>query len=66
MSYFRSPRTMNERRANQDRRDVPPARASRRPAALPTDWDDVHNQSRKDRNWKRFRQTRYHHRTDTK
>lgn len=59
MSYFRSPRTMHERRMNQDTRHTPTTRAGRGPAALPTDRDDLHNMARKDRSWKRFRRDRY-------
>ena len=43
MGYFRSPHTMNERRAQN----------------LPHSYDDIHNASRQNRNWKRFRRTRY-------
>lgn len=60
MGYIRSPHTMNERRANQDPRQQPPVRGTRRPAHLPTDWDELRNMSGKDRSWKRFRQNRYH------
>lgn len=59
MSYFRSPKTMHERRANQHARYDPLIRPQRGSSSLPTDWDDLHNGSRKDRNWKRFRRTKY-------
>jgi hypothetical protein len=55
MGYFRSPHTMNERRANQD----PHARPKRYPKNLPNSYDDIHNASRQNRNWKRFRRMRY-------
>lgn len=55
MGYFRTPRTMQERRANQD----PSVRPSRRPKNLPDSYDDIHNTSRQNRNWKRFRRNRY-------
>lgn len=59
MGYYRNPKTLRERRANQDGRHDPQIRGSRRTSTLPTDWDDLHNATRKDRNWKRFRRSRY-------
>jgi len=44
---------------NQDTRHTATTRAARGPAALPTDPDDLRNMARKDRNWKRFRRSRY-------
>ncbi len=56
MSWFRRPRTMSERRANTGAL----CRPARRPAQLPTSWNDLPVRARTNRNWKRFRKTRYH------
>lgn len=55
--HYRYPRTQQERRANQ----AGFARAKRRPANLPTCYDDI--PIRKERSWKRLRKTQYRTRT---
>lgn len=59
MGYYRTLKTLRERRANQDGRHDPLIRGRRHASRLPTDWDDPEKATRKDRNWKRFRPSRY-------
>lgn len=60
-NYFRHPKTTNERRwATPVLEDGEPApRAARNSHHLPNSWDDYQRASREDRNWKRFRKTRW-------
>ena len=55
MSFFRKPKTQAERKANQEG----DARPNRSPANLPNAWDDNPKASRDDRNWKKFRKTKW-------
>jgi len=55
MSYFRHPHTTQERRFWDDEY----GRRNRAPVRLPNYYDDVYPRSRRDRSWKRFRDTRY-------
>jgi hypothetical protein len=55
MSIMRKPKTQAERKANQDGC----ARPSRSPKNLPNAWDDNVIASRSDRNWKKFRKTKW-------
>ena len=57
MGYFRSPKTQRERREHADPEQQPYARPGRK--EIPVYWDDIYPAARKDRNWKRFRKTRY-------
>ena len=59
--YFRHPRTMQERRLAipMEPEIEPLQRARRNHHNLPTSYDDLKNFSRSDRNWKRFRKTRW-------
>lgn len=54
MPYFRRPKTTSERRANQDE----DARHGRR-RDVPNAWDDIMVASRANRNWKKYRKTKY-------
>lgn len=53
MSYFRHPKTTQERRANQEGM----CRAKRRPANVPSSWEDLAKTSQ--RSWKCYRKSRY-------
>lgn len=53
--YYRSMRTLQERRANQDW----PVRGRRSPRMIPTAWDDIPRLDKDDRSWKRYRKTQY-------
>lgn len=53
-SFFRKPKTTGERRANQSE----DAKHGRR-RDLPNSWDDIMKSSREDRNWKKFRKTKW-------
>lgn len=55
MKYFRSPKTTGERRANQDDGE----RWEGRRRDLPSAWDDIYIFSRDNRNWKKFRKTKW-------
>lgn len=59
---YRRPRTMSERRQAAlvlfDEGEVAP-RPPRKANQLPNSWDDYYVSSRTDRNWKRFRKTRW-------
>ena len=57
MSYFRHPKTTNERRASFEAADGVKIRAKRRGRNLPNDWDD--KPARRQRSWKRHRRTRW-------
>ncbi len=60
--YYRRPKTTNERRQAalvlEEEGEVAP-RASRTGHNLPNAWDDYRIRARKDRNWKRFRNTQW-------
>lgn len=54
MSYFRHPKTANEKRKSQK---CPYVRAKRRPKNIPCAWDDMWYPSQ--RSWKSHRKTQY-------
>jgi hypothetical protein len=55
MSYHRKPKTTAEKRANQDW----PVRGNRSDRLLPTSWSDLPKASSENRNWKKYRKTKY-------
>lgn len=54
MGFLRHPKTFGELRANQEEF----GRSKRGKRLLPTSWDDIFV-NRDDRNWKRFRKTKW-------
>lgn len=59
--WMRSPRTQQERRANQDKND-PLIRARRRASRLPTEWDDIF--LKRPKSWKYWRSRAKQHYTN--
>lgn len=57
-SYYRRPRTLNERRMGEVVDDEPAPRAGRA-SIIPSDWDDRRVAAREVRNWKNFRRTQW-------
>ena len=57
MRFYRRPKTIQEKRAG-DAAEVEP-RGKRKPASLPSNWDDIPRASFADRCWKRFRKTKW-------
>jgi len=59
-SYLRNPRTRNEMKANcDDMGGLIKIRPSRKPFALPNEWDDCPRRDIDDRTWKRHRKFQY-------
>lgn len=58
--YYRSPATMSERRLAQSiDPDEPGPRPSRNKSHLPTNYDDLYPNSRRDRSWKGYRKQKW-------